>query len=44
MKRIVFLGCIVFFINLIVSKEINQNVKNFSQLPDVYDVKVSPNG
>ena len=44
MKRIIFLVCTAFLTNLIISEEINENVKNFSQLPDVYDVKISPNG
>lgn len=44
MKRIIFLVCIAFLANLIISEEINENVQNFSQLPDVYDVKISPNG
>ena len=44
MKRIVFLVCVVFLTNSIISQEVNKNVKNFSQLPDVYDVKISPNG
>ena len=44
MKRIIFLVCAAFLTNLIISEEINENVKNFSQLPDVYDVKISPNG
>ena len=44
MKRITFFVSALLFINLIVSEEINENVKNFSQLPDVYNVKVSPNG
>jgi len=44
MKRITFYVSALLFINLIVSEEINENVKNFSQLPDVYNVKVSPNG
>jgi len=44
MKRIIFIVCTVFLSNSIISEEINENIKNFSQLPDVYDVKVSPNG
>ncbi len=44
MKRIIFLVCAMFLTNFIISEEINKNVKNFSQLPDVYDVKISPNG
>ena len=44
MKRIIFLVCVVFLTNSIISQEVNKNVKNFSQLPDVYDVKISPNG
>tara|TARA_Y100000590_G_scaffold43457_1_gene46238 strand:- start:431 stop:2437 length:2007 start_codon:yes stop_codon:yes gene_type:complete len=34
----------VFLFSTLSSQEVNDNVKNFSQLPDVYSVKVSPNG
>ena len=44
MKRIIFLVSALLLTNSIVSEEINENVNNFSQLPDVYNVKVSPNG
>ena len=44
MKRIIFLVSTLLLANSIISEEINENVKNFSQLPDVYDVKISPNG
>ena len=44
MKRIIFLVSVLLLANSIVSEEINENVNNFSQLPDVYNVKVSPNG
>ena len=44
MKRIIFLVSTLLLTNSIVSEERNENVNNFSQLPDVYNVKVSPNG
>ena len=44
MKRIIFLVSALLLTNSIISEEINTNVNNFSQLPDVYSVKVSPNG
>jgi len=43
MKKFTFLVTFLFSVVLL-SEEINENVKNFSQLPDVYDVKISPNG
>ena len=35
---------IIFTVNISFAADINENVRNFSQLPDVYDIKVSPNG
>ena len=43
MKKFTLIVTFLFSLSLL-SEEINENVKNFSQLPDVYDVKISPNG
>jgi len=44
MKNILKLMIIIFTVNISFAADINENVRNFSQLPDVYDIKVSPNG
>ena len=44
MKHLITIFVVFLFSTFLSSKEVNENVKNFSQLPDVYDVKVSPNG
>ena len=44
MKKIIGIGILVLFVLNLSSEEVNQNVKNFSQLPDVYSVQISPNG
>ncbi len=44
MKYIINIVLIGFISICLQSEEINQNVKNFSQLPDIYDIKISPNG
>ena len=44
MKKIIGIGVLVLFVLNLSSEEVNQNVKNFSQLPDVYSVQISPNG
>jgi len=44
MKNIITIFLVFTLSTFLSSQDINQNVKNFSQLPDVYDVKISPNG
>ena len=44
MKNVIAIFSVFLFATFLSSQELNQNVKNFSQLPDVYDVKISPNG
>ena len=44
MKNVIAIFSLFLFATFLSSQELNQNVKNFSQLPDVYDVKISPNG
>ena len=44
MKNALVIFSVFLLSTFLSSQEINQNVKNFSQLPDVYDVKISPNG
>ena len=44
MRYLVVIFSVFLLSTFLSSQEINQNVKNFSQLPDVYDVKISPNG
>ena len=44
MKHLITIFVVFLFSTFLSSKEVNENIKNFSQLPDVYDVKVSPNG
>ena len=44
MKKIIGIGILVLFVLNLSSEEVNQNVKNFSQFPDVYSVQISPNG
>ena len=44
MKNVIVIFSVFVLSTFLSSQEINLNVKNFSQLPDVYNVKVSPNG
>ena len=44
MKRIINIIIVLFLATSLFSEPINQNVKNFSQLADLYEVKISPNG
>ena len=44
MRYLIVIFSVFLLSTFLSSQEINQNVKNFSQLPDVYDVKISPNG
>ena len=44
MSKILKIGILVFFVANLSSAEINQNVKDFSQWPDVFDIQISPNG
>ena len=44
MKNIIVIFTVILLSTFLSAQEINQNVKNFSQLPDVYSIKVSPNG
>ncbi len=44
MKNVIAIFAFLLASSFLSSQELNQNIKNFSQLPDVYDVKISPNG
>ena len=44
MKKIIEIGILILFVLNLSSGEVNQNVKNFSQLPDVFNIKISPDG
>ena len=44
MKNVIAIFSVFLFATFLSAQALNQNVKNFSQLPDVYDVKISPNG
>ena len=41
MKKLIT-SCLIFISCLFIQG--NENIKNFSQLPDTYDIKLSPNG
>ena len=38
MSKILKIGILMLFVSNLFSVEVNQNVKNFSQLPDVFDI------
>ena len=44
MSKILKIGILMLFVTNLFSAEVNQNVKNFSQWPDVFDIQISPNG
>ena len=44
MSKILKIGILMLFVTNLFSAEVNQNVKNFSLLPDVFDIQISPNG
>ena len=44
MSKVFKIAILMLFVSNLFSAEVNQNVKNFSQLPDVFDIQISPNG